>query len=458
MMTGTDRTALTGSRKRRRVEEPRRGQEVHTLGDSDPSDSTTCLPTAKPRFPNPRSISEGISTPGRQQRVPISRDSGYSSSGSRITEPDRNISPSKVTGVGRTSLVEGPSNGDGKEGEEDPIMIRFPKPTPSTAISTLAVDDGISEQIMKGLTTTDLCGEYGIPYTLLVDRGQFTMPLIKVGSTKGTVMARMGNVAGAHKEWKYEPAHGMDLSATRCYLRAEHLAQKELAHFRDRTKCRCGIQHREYFSLDAQIAIAAVNRWRRFCAAKPYDDSGKLRPFWAHRLRQRQFRAHAAETAGNHATCAERWDHFVDATQLDYFYFKAGYLANALRTSSQPWLWYSLAQALSFLFLPSVVTWLMSWLVVAYVCKALTVGDEVEHYLMALFGPVSIESARTGTDDMGTFPYLRGIFRWYQKIGLVLRLVGSLGLSQANGLGGWMARVSRRNLSGPQSLVKNIPA
>lgn len=385
-MPRTGGRVCTERGKRRRVEKSTTNHDGYPPEESGSSASITySATTSHPVLEARQSIPGETYTTGAQRIILASRDSGYSSAGVRATESDWDQIPSKVTGADRIRQPEESSMVDWEDDEVDPETSEFSPPMPGKAPAAMEVDDGIIKEIKKKLTATDLKDEFGIPYTLLIDRGQSSKTIIKVGSTQDTVMKRMGNIAGKHTTWKYKAAHGMDKTPMRCYHKAERLAQKELAHFLERTKCFCGTKvHREYFvGLDAAVGIAAVNRWRRFCAAEPYEENGTLKPFWALRLQEGRFLAAKTEAAGDYVRCAQRWEQFVDATSLDHLHYRVGRLIDALGSPSLVWRLCNLAQALLYLISPHIITWVVSWLVVGYACYVCTLAVGREAWRVA---------------------------------------------------------------------------
>jgi hypothetical protein len=65
--------------------------------------------------------------------------------------------------------------------------------------------------------------------------------------------------------------------------RAEDLAHLELSHFQWDDECSCGKAHREWFTVDANVAVQVVKRWVDF-VQHAYDSRGTLRDHWSQRV------------------------------------------------------------------------------------------------------------------------------------------------------------------------------
>ncbi|KAL4742815.1 hypothetical protein BDV11DRAFT_202467 [Aspergillus similis] len=70
------------------------------------------------------------------------------------------------------------------------------------------------------------------------------------------------------------------------YKRLEKLAQAELINMSYDPNCICGIQQRQYFWGRAETAFELIDFWSKWLLKhSPYGKSGRLLPFWEHRLR-----------------------------------------------------------------------------------------------------------------------------------------------------------------------------
>jgi hypothetical protein len=104
---------------------------------------------------------------------------------------------------------------------------------------------------------------------------------------------------------------------------AEKLAQKELEHWRSDAPCDCGTHHREIFDTTEEHALAVRQRWVSFCKREPWDENGKLKPFWRDRLETRQ------QVGGDfeHDSEDRRWDKFtMPGEHEEQFYHAVAFL------------------------------------------------------------------------------------------------------------------------------------
>ncbi|KAK1770257.1 hypothetical protein QBC33DRAFT_316317 [Phialemonium atrogriseum] len=333
--------------------------------------------------------------PNPRRNKPVTRnsgDSGYHSSvtpGTRTGE-DEEGTPSRRAGVDRSKKERKIPDGDETRGNPAAREVKSP----------YEVDDEISKVIKEQLPDKDLNETNGIPYTFHVRRGLSPTTVVKVGSTTKTIQDRMAQLEKLHKNWQYNLAPGVNTIPVRHYLRVERLAQKELLNHRvDQGDCLlCPTNHREYFLTNSDVAIAAVNRWRRFCDAEPYDEAGCLRPFWARRL-ERRIKPHEEETEDDHAGRGERWDCFIRVSWMSYVLYDVECFVRAVRTSPLRWRWCSFVQALAYLLLPGVVSWAVSLAVVGYFfVEESAFGRELARYVNALFDLNYPKTVKEGDD------------------------------------------------------------
>ncbi len=121
------------------------------------------------------------------------------------------------------------------------------------------------------------------------------------------------------------------------YMTVEKLAHAELQHVRYSFDCACKTRHREYFSVDAATARHIVQRWTRFCEARPWEVAAAgqklaLKDQWRDCLagwKEEHARAAAEEAAEEAATAVAadpkrrlaRWDRFVNTPRWKWLWY-----------------------------------------------------------------------------------------------------------------------------------------
>ncbi|KAI1847404.1 hypothetical protein JX265_005535 [Neoarthrinium moseri] len=145
--------------------------------------------------------------------------------------------------------------------------------------------------------------------------------IVKIGVTRGAEQARFDNIAKGCRHLLIEEQNDPEHMPIRLYVRAEQLMHRELEDFRHSFKCQCKVKsHREYFNVDKSVALEVVQRWREFCKREPYDEDGKLRSFWEHRLRQ--FNTYGdSGTKIDHPERADRWRRFMNPTRCEVLWY-----------------------------------------------------------------------------------------------------------------------------------------
>ncbi|KAK8135986.1 hypothetical protein PG984_003926 [Apiospora sp. TS-2023a] len=221
--------------------------------------------------------------------------------------------------------------------------------------SSTSLDDNIKGAMRKPLTKKQRRQQdHGNNYLFEVKPSQSSEKTIwKIGFTTGPTQKRQKNifhVCHHHSiRGQYDPGH----VAIRLCRRAESLTHAELARHRYYFDCECSvINHREYFDVDAQLALEVIHRWRTFCMREPYDAKGKLQPFWEDRLRdmdrQQKLRADVDMTERR-----KQWDRFVHATLLDAIWYD---VATSMRKLQDRGIWRTTAVVeflvIAFLMLP----------------------------------------------------------------------------------------------------------
>jgi hypothetical protein len=120
-------------------------------------------------------------------------------------------------------------------------------------------------------------------------------PIVKIGSTANQVKSRKRNIQTACTALQFQPqpAHLPPQDITSHLQHVERLAQAELQDCRYDFDCSCRTQHREWFTVDPEVAHRVVARWIRFCEQKPWDChpgeprsycTGPLKTHWRDRL------------------------------------------------------------------------------------------------------------------------------------------------------------------------------
>ncbi|KAI1425426.1 hypothetical protein F5Y12DRAFT_714275 [Xylaria sp. FL1777] len=248
-----------------------------------------------------------------------------------------------------------------------------PSRTADLISSSEDVDDKIIERLRKCLTRSELKNEkVGNNYLFeVIPAGEPDRKIMKIGQTKGTERLRMKQIKSQCKPFSMErevDAQGMPILL---FDKAEKLMQAELDDRIYRFACACGKKHREYFDVDTTAAQAVIRGWRAFCELDPYDASGKLRPFWEHRLRRRKALRHWGDRTPDDLSELKsrrlRWEVFANPTQYEILWFRITF------SVSKAWPWrlhiISVFEALVigvFISPPSYLSWI--WILILLIC------------------------------------------------------------------------------------------
>ncbi|GKT50937.1 uncharacterized protein ColSpa_11118 [Colletotrichum spaethianum] len=183
------------------------------------------------------------------------------------------------------------------------------KPTAHTftPYSPSAPTSKINKDIIKKLIAPFTTGErkaadtgyiygYRLPKGHVTASGTDARRMIKIGYTN--------NPQRRMRQWESKCHYAPDLVFKRLaphYIKMEEIVHLHLANERrwDRTCPGCGGPHKEFFEVDAEKAQAVVGMWAAWASLRPFDDEGRLMPYWAARL------------AALDVDDAECWDTFV---------------------------------------------------------------------------------------------------------------------------------------------------
>ncbi|KAI0817838.1 hypothetical protein GGR55DRAFT_41694 [Xylaria sp. FL0064] len=161
--------------------------------------------------------------------------------------------------------------------------------------------------------------------------------IVKIGNTGTTGWERLKQIKAKCKHsWIRREVDPQDVPIL-LFKKAESLAQAHFVDRKSRFSCVCQTAHGEYFDIDAATAQSAIQFWRAFCESDPYDAKGKLRPFWEHRLQQKESLRYWDNRETNDLGELEhrrlRWEVFANPTQYEKLWFEASHVA------SKAWPW-----------------------------------------------------------------------------------------------------------------------
>jgi hypothetical protein len=186
-------------------------------------------------------------------------------------------------------------------------------PLPNTELTSLKLDNKIRAWLKKPLPGNQYKSErVGNNYFFeaIVAEGD-GKKVMKIGATKGYEPCRLGTIGKECQHFQIEEQDDPEHMPIRLYQRAEKLMHAELSNFQYSFNCRCktGSGHREYFEVSKTAALEVVQRWREFCKREPYDQRGRLKPFWEERLK---YLASYGEPGTDHRRRGERWRRFMN--------------------------------------------------------------------------------------------------------------------------------------------------
>lgn len=261
---------------------------------------------------------------------------------------------------------------------------------PSTSISK--ADKKIQDCLRKPLPAGQKKDEVGNNYIFdIITADGSGVRLVKIGSTSGSERLRLQRIAKACRHLKIEEQDDPEHVPIRLYKRAEFLMHAELEGFKHSFNCQCKVHdHREYFHVDKSFALEVVQRWRRFCEGEPYDNEGKLRPFWEHRLRK--LRVWKPDTKVDREQQGGRWEWFINPKRYEPLLFDLQHESLKL----WKWRWLTLALLQSFVNLLNSLLQATSLKVPAFFLVALLLGAWAETCGKSLPAFLSVSSRATG--------------------------------------------------------------
>jgi hypothetical protein len=406
--------------------------------------------------PQPLQPTDASSLPPRplDQARSGCRDSGYYSFGSKPKNNELYEFRFKA-GIGDRGGNAG-NAGSPPEQPETSQTVHEPVGGLQTGADAMAVDDRIIKRL-KNKNNTGNGDKKGLAYVFGIGGAHPTDPVVKIGSTGDKLHERINSMdlQGKHRLWTFDPTPSRDFKPERLYKITEYLAQAEFhcqLLFGKNNKCVCEMVHREYFGLEAAAAVAAVSRWQKFCASEPFDKTGMLRPFWAHRL-ERRIPPGAAEKATDHAARGRRWDRFVDATPLDYLLYDVERLVRAVRLDPHRWRWCSVAQAATCLLLPGSYASTASVLVFVYLfLDASAIGRKMTHCLARLVEQDLLSHSDEEKEVVSLAPWINKLL----PASLISLMPRWLALHLPEEQPRWLARCSSSNLNSLLTGFKSI--
>jgi hypothetical protein len=144
-------------------------------------------------------------------------------------------------------------------------------------------------------------------------------PLLKIGMTKD-VSKRMESLKATCGLSDLARVPDCQDRPVEFYWKVEELVHCELQNFRRVFKCRTcknrkgtETEHQEWFAVDEEVALRAVQRWRRFIEMEPYDENGILKSNWSSMLKPRNMEHPDAEEQWHDSQSRDkRWTKWLD--------------------------------------------------------------------------------------------------------------------------------------------------
>jgi hypothetical protein len=142
-------------------------------------------------------------------------------------------------------------------------------------------------------------------------------PLVKIGISVD-VKQRISELKRQCGLFDLERVNDSEDLRHRWYYKVDELVHTELMSFKQVLKCgKCKSKkgedsdHQEWFAVSEKVALQAVQRWRKFILAEPYDDNGILIDHWS-KMIQDISRQTAEEEYGDHEKRHNRWNRWLE--------------------------------------------------------------------------------------------------------------------------------------------------
>jgi len=176
------------------------------------------------------------------------------------------------------------------------------------------IEDRIRKRVREPLTAKQVSGEAkGYVY---IFEAEEKPGVFKIGFTDRTVTERKKEIEQSCGRRLIEHYRSELLPFAQ---RAEKLCHDMLSYYRCQYACsRCtksSTIHEEWFEVPLKVAERCVDLWTKFLRQQPYNDEGKLCPFWRLRLESVQ-RCSQKEAHQDHNLRHQRWHNFASASYL----------------------------------------------------------------------------------------------------------------------------------------------
>ncbi|KAK6072310.1 hypothetical protein SCUP515_07391 [Seiridium cupressi] len=315
------------------------------LSTSSPSAAKSDCPSPEPGRTVAIEPEHADDVKGKSPRNPICVDSedeppNLRGLPTRPQLPDQSQSAPIITSAcGLGAKGETPTRPAPGHAESEPVARR--RPTPAK------VDKRIQACLRRKLPETQGTSEkVGNNYIFEAITAECSgQKLVKIGVTKNYEQSRLDNIARNCQHVLVDEQDDPVQVPIRLYKRAEQLMHKELEEYRHSWRCRCKVNHKEYFNVDKEVGLEVVQRWREFCRREPYDSDGELRPFWADRLNKFNIICGNPGAHLDHESRARRWSKFMNPGKNEILRYDLKEVIGRL----WKWRWQTIGLAQSFI-------------------------------------------------------------------------------------------------------------
>ena len=197
----------------------------------------------------------------------------------------------------------------------DPLPFRVQTPPPN-------IDTAIEALIRQPPKTRE--GKASVYVMTATHNGT---PIVKIGFTT-SINQRMKKLRQTCRRVEFHPltTDPYPPLINLYYGMVEKLAHTELQHLQYNFDCTCKTRHIEYFTVDAETARYIVQRWTRFCEARPWEatEAGQkleLKDQWRDRLASWKEERGRPVAVKNTKARSAQWDCFVHTPRWKWLWY-----------------------------------------------------------------------------------------------------------------------------------------
>ena len=136
---------------------------------------------------------------------------------------------------------------------------------------------------------------------------------VKIGMSTN-VKERVSELKKSCKMDDLSEVHNSQKIPTGLYYKIEILVRSELGNFQRKLECMtCKQEHKEWFQVPEDVALASVQRWTKFILQDPYNGEGILKDHWCNMIAMRNM-MHPSKTEEweDHQNRTRRWDEWLE--------------------------------------------------------------------------------------------------------------------------------------------------